>query len=274
MEEPQPISPSETLKRVLVERISDNRSYSLRAFARDLEISPAFLSQILNNQRRPSLKRASRICQRLRFDLETSQRFINGVANTQIAAPVAGKSIKNREQDSLMMEIDRFRSVSEWYHGAILEMTTLKNFQPNIKWLARRLGIPAREAQQAVECLRRLGLLRVSKNNWTRKTVHVYFPMSHPDVATRRFHGEMIDKAKRSLQSAMPRDYEGRDITGITMAVDPARLKTAKRRIATFRRQIMTYLSRGELKEVYQLNIQLFPLSHSPQSGTVRRGRG
>ena len=77
----------------------------------------------------------------------------------------------------------------------------------------------------------------------------------------RDFHKQMLEMATQRLASVDPEDREGRDITGVSMAVDPMRVRVAKRKIAKFRKELMKYLEKGHRTEVYHLGIQLFPLT-------------
>jgi hypothetical protein len=45
------------------------------------------------------------------------------------------------------------------------------------------------------------------------------------------------------------------------MAIDPRKMEEAKRRIEEFKNQMADLLTEGNCKEVYQLNIQFFPLT-------------
>ena len=55
------------LKKELTQRQSNNPAYSLRAFARFLEISPATLSQIISGKRGVSVKRLDHIMNKCCF---------------------------------------------------------------------------------------------------------------------------------------------------------------------------------------------------------------
>ena len=53
------------LQQEFFQRQRRNPRYSLRAFARDLELSPSTLSEILNGRHRPQAATIGKICQRL-----------------------------------------------------------------------------------------------------------------------------------------------------------------------------------------------------------------
>lgn len=267
-------SPAQFLKGLLLRRISQNRSYSVRAFARDLKISHSYLSQILNERRGLSLRQALLLSDALHLGKEEKQRFIQLLfENKHYRLPgVAGAvSSPKSEENTVALDMDRFRTVKEWYHGAILEMTTLKDFKANPQWIAKSLGITPLQARAAVNRLKRLGVLETKGKKWQKTRRRFQFPTTSLDEAVNGFHREMIYKAFKTLEKKTSEDFEARDITGITVAIDPKRIPEAKKRIQKFRNQLADFLSKGEPSEVYQLNVQLFALTDSKNNKRKRK---
>ena len=60
-------------------RLETNRRYSLRAFARDVDVSAAFLSQVISGKRRLSEDRAEEVAGRLGWSRSRSERFLKFV---------------------------------------------------------------------------------------------------------------------------------------------------------------------------------------------------
>lgn len=63
------------LQQTLVAKQKKNSRYSLRAFARDLRVSPSFLSEVLNGKYGISRQLARQIAERLGFDPRESDHF-------------------------------------------------------------------------------------------------------------------------------------------------------------------------------------------------------
>jgi len=63
------------LQQTLFSKQQKNKRYSLRAFARDLKISPSFLSEVLSGKYGISKQLAGQIADRLGFTNEESQHF-------------------------------------------------------------------------------------------------------------------------------------------------------------------------------------------------------
>ena len=143
----------------------------------------------------------------------------------------------------------------------ILDLTTIEGFQPDSRWISLQLGITRRQAQGALRVLKRLGLLRETGGKWEKAGLKLMFPSQTPSKVVRRYHRQMIQKGIESMRSVGSDAYARRDITGITFAANPARLDAAKKKIQRFRRNLQAFLSEGSCTQLYQLNLQLFPLT-------------
>jgi len=249
------------LRRWLSERIVANPGYSLRAMARRLGVSPGYMSQVLNGRKRLSTARAVHVAETLQLS--------DGDARTLLLAAALGKvprflaSETDETGDFRVVELERFKALSHWYHVAILDLAETAGFRAQPAWIAKRLRISPVQAAEALERLQDLELL-VEKNGKLRKAnarVAVMAKSSRP--AIREYHKQMIGKALDTLEDATPEAFAQRSVTGITMSVNPERLPETYTMIDQFRRKLERFLSEGEATEVYQLNVQLFNLSHA-----------
>lgn len=73
----------EILEAELLKRQSKNKSYSVRAFCRDLQIDPSYLSKVLNKEAALSLKSANKIALKLELDEEARKIFLLATADDQ-----------------------------------------------------------------------------------------------------------------------------------------------------------------------------------------------
>lgn len=72
----KPVYYVEKLKEVLEERQLNNSKYSLRAFARDMDLHCSTMSQILRGKRNLPLKRANDVADRLGLSDDDKKRFM------------------------------------------------------------------------------------------------------------------------------------------------------------------------------------------------------
>jgi uncharacterized protein (TIGR02147 family) len=237
----------EFLKEELVRRQTRNPRYSLRAFARALEISPSQLSQMLNGKRAITAKTLHRVCESLCMSpLERKDMFERFTLSEAEAHPEA----------TTLME-DEFQFISEWYHFAILSLSELPSAKSDPAWIAKRLNIPAATAREALGRLRRLGILTEGPElKQARKALRV--SAERPSIAIRKYHHQILDLANERLES-VPMDR--RDFSALTIAINPENLSKAKAMIEKFQDDLAAFLRRGPKIAVYQLACQLFPVA-------------
>lgn len=249
-------TPSQYLKAALYDRIARNQAYSLRAFARDLGLSHTYLSLVINNKKNISAHQAAWMADVLGFEAEKKGRFIESTL------PSGRSRVKKKGLETFQnIEIDQLRYLSGWQHWALLDLTLTKDFEPDPRWIAKRLGISVSRVNETVDRLERLGLLERKGGKWKKVESHLAIPTTRSHSCMRQLHRELILKGVKSLASGKQSDYNARSISGAMIPTNPERLEQAKKKIAAFRRSLIRFLSEGESTEVYQLNLQLFPLT-------------
>jgi uncharacterized protein (TIGR02147 family) len=155
------------------------------------------------------------------------------------------------------IESARFRVIADWYHYAILGLAEVEGSRFSIKWLEKRLGLPASQIEQAVDRLKSLGLIAIAGGRYRQATPSLTTSRDIRDQAIRRHHEQMLRKAEESLHQV---EVAERYLSSITMAIDPNKLEEAKDAITAFRRELSERLGSGKKTRVYTLAIQLFPL--------------
>ncbi len=239
------IDPVELLRREFARRRQKNAAYSLRAFSRALQISPARLSQVLSRKR------------------PVTANQLEKISNTLMLSPAERRAVKRSAspKTATFVDFDRevFEFVSDFQHTAILALFDTRDAKAKPVWIAKRLGISAVEARDSLERLVKLGLLTATSGTLAPTHANLATRSDVPSAALRKLHGQMITKAAASLEN---HSVDERDITSITMAVDKTKLKEAKAMIREFRRSLCAHLESGDKTEVFTLNIQLFPLTN------------
>lgn len=246
MEERQQEAVLNLLRQHWVEARQRHPQYSLRAFAKRLQVSPSTLSELLRGIRPVTRKQAEKLARLLALSPSQKEELF-GEAQGSLP-PLAYQGLAQ----------DQFELVSDWVHFAVLSLTETKDFVASPEWIAERLGISLTRADRAWERLRRLGLLVRRRGKWESAAPRYESPDEIRLPALQNAHAQHFELARKSLQEL---ELEVRDFTGITMAIDPSKLKQAKKKIREFRDEISKFLESGEKQEVYQLAVQLFPLS-------------
>ncbi len=252
------------LNEAFMEAKMRNPAFSLRAFARRVQLPPSAVSEVLNGKRRVSRKVAQKVVVNLGLNPKESKAILDLFPEKSEKGVAAADAASSAE--FLQLSMDHFRLIADWYHYAVLSLVETEDFQSDCAWISARLGVRLTDIEGAVERLIRLNLLRRLPSGKFRGTGH---PIHSTDeivsTALRKHHAQNLELARLSLE----RDsMEDRDFTSVTMAVDPRKLLEAKKMIRDFRDRLCAYLESGRKHEVYTLHFSLFPLTSIQRSSS------
>lgn len=265
----QELDPIQTLNQCLLSRKEKNSSYSARAFARDLGISHSLLSLIRSGKRTFTVSQAQRASILLGFSKEEEKKFIeSAILNLPKNSKLKNKVIHNiseREANRLEdIELDKLAIIAKWYHLPLLDLMTTKNFKSSTRFMAKRLGITVSEVNEAIHRLKRVGLIEEVDGNLVKSKSRIQFMPQKSEAAVREYHSQMMDKAKETmLQNTDSDSWSKREISGLSLAVDVSKLPEAKAIIQKCKEDLAALLANQNTSEVYQFNIQLFPITRS-----------
>jgi uncharacterized protein (TIGR02147 family) len=249
-----PINYRHWLASELEERRMRNPVFSLRSFAKKLGVSPTTLSLLLSGKRRLTPRLAERMAARLNLSPVESHALVQASRRARVE-----ELAQSLEPDSYhSVEMDTFKVISDWYHYAILSLGELKKSKASPRWIAKRLGIPLREAEEAYHRLKRLGILGESEGGRFRQLSP---PLATSDdlnePAIRKHVLQHLHIAEQALDTA---ERSEMDFSSLTMAIDPAKLPLAKAEIKKFRRRLCRLLETDPKERVFALSVQLYPL--------------
>ena len=255
------------LKSEFNQRQTKNKNYSLRSFARDLNLDPGNLSKLLAHKKNLSLNKAMLIAKKLFDNPSKSQAFYHSV---ELSFTDNTETIKKLEKkiQSLMLEdfetdhninLDEFETISEWYHLPILESLDPHFYLLGITDIAKYFDITPIEAHQAIKRLERLGFVE-EKNKRYRRIKSIVTSTNIPSFAIRHYHLQMIEKSKKAL---LIQPLKFRHNSGLTIKIQKNKLNEFKKAIHEFEDKIIQMsqaFGDGSESEVYQFNTQLFSL--------------
>jgi uncharacterized protein (TIGR02147 family) len=241
-----------------------NPGYSIRSFAKKLGIGVSTLSMILNGQRRASRRLASQFADRLLLDpIERAsllERFDR--EKFEIKKPVP------RVIRALKASADQYVAFSEWHYMAILNLVRMKSFRNDPAWIADRLDLTPRKVSDAIERLKRLGMLKETPSGNLKRTGAAF--RTTDDVANlsvRKGHFDTLERARAVLETD---PVELRDFSWVTLPIQKARLPEIKQFIRKFQQEFLAQFSEDPASdEVYRLAVQMIPLTR-PKSGAEK----
>jgi uncharacterized protein (TIGR02147 family) len=107
-----------------------------------------------------------------------------------------------------------------------------------------------------------LGLLKKFKGRWISTKINLETSHDVASAALRKSHKQTLEQAIEALDNV---ELSQRDITSITMAIDVKKIPLAKEMIRKFRRELAAALETDKRTEVYNLNVQLVPVSKTQE---------
>lgn len=253
--------------------------YSLRALARDVELSPGMVSQIMACKRMPSQAAIHRFIRALGIVGRDAQllkeiRVLREAVRARKGKPRNSDSVLARylEEDELLSAYQSYRrkdpqqisTLSRWYHFALMELLTCELPDTDLRTLQIRLGIRLTETRDALDLLFAAGLIEKHDGRWIKKDRFLELPEEVTQEATRRYHRVMVSQALAVMTSqTAASEVQRRRIIGSTVAVNPENLEDAVEAINSFLFKLTRKLGKGPCTEVYQIGIQLVPLTSS-----------
>jgi uncharacterized protein (TIGR02147 family) len=230
-----------------LKRKQKNKKYSLRAFAKKIEVSHSVISEILNGKRRITTKTFSQISKKLNLDQAISKKYESYI-------------IKRKKQYT-QIETRAGKLMSEWYFNALLELLEIKNVPQDPKSIADQLNIEESKVMSALNLLQELGLITRRNNKWKVliKNTTSWGNLNYVDIVN-RVQMQNLEKGKKAIEEI---DINDRSSIGLTVAMNPEDLPEARKLIYDSVSRIGTFLERkGSIKkQVFHLNVMLFPLS-------------
>jgi uncharacterized protein (TIGR02147 family) len=266
------ISPAQILRTVFSNKMLKNPSYSLRAFARDVGVSPSYLSQILNNRRKVPLSRASDFIDKLQMTYPHDFEFLQAIIRESSNGKNLNFKIDNANLSTFRSALeDQYSVLKKWYHLAILNIFDCQPKPKSKKEIAKKLGLSLYQVEESLTLLTSLDLAKQTSKGFERTHRRLDFKTSKSRSAVREYHLQMIEKAKNELEKKTDEtSFQQREVSGMTMSINTKHIKEAQKRIDLFKKEMSKLLCQESCDEVYQLNVQLFPLSASPQKSNGR----
>lgn len=237
------------------ERKSKNPSYSLRAFAKNLNIDPSSLSSILSNKRALPLSKADGFIVKLKLNEDKSQIFMRS-----LLSQVTKKSHNYVLEEAHTIQGENyFDIISEWEYFAVLSLTNLFDFEPTPSWIAGRIGIPLERASEVFTKLLELNLLVDDGNGYKAVYSKIKTTEDVANLALKKAHLEEMDIIKEKIINV---PVDRRHISSLTISIKKENFEKAKTMIRTFRKEMEACLeNETDAQDVYQLAIQFYPLT-------------
>jgi uncharacterized protein (TIGR02147 family) len=243
--------------------------FSYRYFARRAgQTSPNFLKLVIEGKRNLGKDSITAFARALDLDQEESAFFADLVGFNQATT----QEEKNRQfvriassrnfRKAGRIEGDLFEYLSSWYIPAIRELSALKHFREEPKWIAAQIrpAISPRQAAHAMRVLLKLGLIRRLPDG-TIERGEPSWTTGHEvtSFAVVNYHREMLKQAAEAMMSVPQGE---RDMSSLVVAVKASTIREIKRRMHSFHEELLALCDADTDPDVvYQIGMQCFPLT-------------
>ncbi len=179
-------------------------SYSMRAFARDLSISPSSLNDFLQSRVGMSEERIENLSTKLNWSFKRKEHFRDLILARFDRDPGVRQSAQMRakartKDGAYRYSLDAFKCISDWYHLAIIELCLLKDAVDS-RVISRDLNISSSTASAAVKRLLRLELLKETAQGLKPDQSTNYFGDDGPSAAIKTFQSQILELAQKALE--------------------------------------------------------------------------
>lgn len=235
--------------------------------------APSQLTMILGGKRRLPIWALEPLSRILKLSSHESKYFegliqFNHAKNDKEKSLFETRLKKAHPQDDFfILDMESFRAISDPIHFFLMEMTRLKDFRDDPKWMQSRLGgfYTLTQVKEAYDRLFRLGLLEKVENKVRKTQSRLTTSNDILSTALRSFHKQSLQRAILAIDK---QTVDERDVSSSVLTLDTAKLKEAKNLIKEFRRKFCQEIEAkaGSGLQTYQINIQLIRITEESKN--------
>lgn len=258
-----------TLQTEFERRVQRNPRYTLRSFARDLNISVSSLSLILAGKQGLSVGTANAICKHLKLEDREIKIFVASVKSLH------SRNTKERAQSKRALEhllkmyresvlnSKVFQEISRWQVFAIIEfIRSHPKASPDVIANSLRLSLSA--VQDSLLQLQSTGILIKESAEWKIQAEILSIISDVPSRVIRDFHQGVLSRASEAIEK---QPMNERSLASTFFAADPGKFQEIQEKIKEFRMNLIReYSITAENAEVFCLSQQLVQLSNFSES--------
>lgn len=252
--------------------------FTFRAFAADAGFkSPNYLKLIMDGKRNLSLEGARKAGKGLRLNARETEYF-ELLVNANQATDIHERSDLSAKLMSLRMKYSgrpvksvNYDYFKTWYNILVREALFVPSDIPIEKrGDAFHPKLSAKEIEASINEMAGLGLLVKSEDGkWAPKEETLRTDDFFSNSALLAFHLKMMDLAKNSLT-----EFRGteREIGALTLSLSPRSFVKVRELLRALKAEVLAIAENDSGKEdVFQLNLQLFPLSKGLQRSSKKK---
>jgi len=170
----------------------------------------------------------------------------------------------HQSNKSVLLRNDQFEYFNKWYFAVLREIAAYCDFKDDFQKLGTLLDPPisAKEAKQGIDLLLRLNLLKKHDGSFVQTDTSITTGNEVQNIAVANFQRETSQLSQR----AITRMGNRQEISTLTFGTNKTGFKEIQSEIRAFRKKLISIIAGHKpLDRVYQLNVQLFPMTKLPK---------
>lgn len=248
-----------------------HRYFSFRYVSAKTGIDASFYVKVINKQKHISEKRVAQLMSFLKLSNKEREYFsllvqYNRTKNRAVEKELFSKLMTLKNGSGELVE--NFSYFAQWYTIPVRELLSFYDFRGDYSALAAELNPPitTAEAKKAIKTLLSLKMIQEDEQGFLRPCDAIVTTGDQwQSIAISQFQKKMIYLAQEAVDT-LPK--EKRDISTLTVSTSEACLELIREKLALTRKEILEMVAHeDEVDAVYQINLQVFPLS----SGEVKK---
>ena len=241
-----------------------NPRYSLRAFARDVSVSPSRLSEVIAGKGELSRDKGHTVAKKLGFSALQTEDFLDmieasGASHDGLRQEALERiKARTRANQALRIETKQFESVAHWRAIAVWSFMFLPVFDGDVATISAHLKMSAFEVAAVLRSLQGLGLVALEDSKWRPAASEFSTGDTVSSEAIRSYHRDLSAMGRKSIDE---QPMNCRHLDSLIMSFDSKRFGELQQRIADFVQSVSDEFTDKKTGDtVYAMSLQMFRL--------------
>lgn len=248
------------LKALLQWKAQKNRAYSLRAFARDLDLSPSFVSQYLKGKTELSLLSAQKICDGLKLECPALRRYFLALQRYERDEDIDQLMCVRQQVVYNQLTPEQLPTELSPIDIALLLIASLSGGLKLTSATAECFAREPEELEAICQRLREAGWMKYESGLWHATKSYIQgLAQTDGNIEVRAFHKRILHIGLNGLERLQPAE---RFFQSSVFSMRSEDYEAHCKRLEDFSLQTCDYfLNRPSHDRIYSLGIQLIPLT-------------